>query len=170
SNRAIEPAERTFPDRLTGALTQPPQYCSHRDARHSCDEPAKQPKHDSGSGTFPVLSDPLRGQCNRPQAQEQAEQDGHLGHGAAKQAAEGKPKDQDDEDPVHPGEPGEESQVRLDLRLTTGHVLPLGRVQLALAPLTGLLEVLMSAQIGKDAGLLTLLLETTQGTLEGLAV
>ena len=50
------------------------------------------------------------------------------------------------------------------------HVLALCGVQLALAPLAGLLEVLMTTKIGQDSSLLTLLLESTQGALEGLTV
>ena len=46
--------------------------------------------------------------------------------------------------------------------------LALGRVQLPFAPLTGLLVMTVFAQIRKDPGLLTLLLETAQGALETL--
>jgi hypothetical protein len=48
-------------------------------------------------------------------------------------------------------------------------LLPSGSVQLPLASLAGLLEVLMATQIGQDSRLFTLFLETTQGALEGLA-
>src|SRR5207302_3438688 len=55
------------------------------------------------------------------------------------------------------------------LLLSTRQILALGSVHLPFAPLTGLLEVLMTTEIRHDPGLFTLLLETTQGALEGLA-
>src|SRR5258705_4109296 len=57
--------------------------------------------------------------------------------------------------------------ARSGLLVAARDVLALGRVHLALAPLAGLLEMLMATQIREDPGLLTLLLETTQGALEG---
>src|SRR5438874_779680 len=58
----------------------------------------------------------------------------------------------------------------LALLLAACQILSLCGVQLALTPFTWLLEVLMAAQVRHDACLLTLLLETTQGALEGLTV
>src|SRR5439155_1193781 len=55
----------------------------------------------------------------------------------------------------------------LVLLLATSQILPLGSVQFALASLAGLLEVLVATQVRHDSGLFTLLLETTQGALEG---
>ena len=68
--------------------------------------------------------------------------------------------------------PVREAALSYELGLTPlqGLHLAPGRVGLALAPFARLLEMLMLAEIREDSRLLTLLLEATQRTLEGLVV
>jgi hypothetical protein len=167
---AIEPPERAAVRGLRQEIAPPLHQRRHAEPDEARDDPAQEQEHELRACAPPVRPDPVRNIGPGEDAQQHAGESENLRDGAAQESANHEHGQQGDEHPVEPGEMLEKRRVRLVLLRPLRQVLALGGVQLPLAPLTGLLEVLMTTEVRHDAGLLTLLLETAQGTLEGLSV
>jgi len=112
AEHGIHASERTFLQRLAQPGAPPREQRQDCNPGESRNDPAQHPKDRSGSGAFPMRTDPLRNQQHRPEAEEPPRKNENLRDGAAQESTDCEHQDQNDQRPVHPGETREVWQVR----------------------------------------------------------